>query len=101
MNRIDKSDIFILVCILGIFTVAFFAHSSSPPIGGKDAPKAEPPPIISIVELQQQLVDLGYDIKVDGKICEGWNCPEHSKTLQAWYKAINNQHAAKYFEGKK
>ena len=41
-------------------------------------------------ELQQQLVDLGYDIEVDGRIGK--------KTISAWEKEICNQHAIKAFE---
>ena len=42
--------------------------------------------ILSVRELQEQLVRLGYDIEVDGKICDGWNVPGHSETITAWQK---------------
>ncbi len=54
------------------------------------SPQEEPLPTFR--QLQQQLVDLGEDIKVDGRMCEGWNNPEHSETLTAWGRQICRQH---------
>ena len=49
--------------------------------------------IIRFDELQQQLVDRGYPIKVDGKICKGWDSPDHSETITAWNSAICQDYA--------
>lgn len=40
-------------------------------------------------DIQEELVDRGYDIEVDGKIGR--------KTIEAWDRAICEDHAAKYF----
>lgn len=60
------------------------------------------PSIPTFVEIQTLLVNRGYDIGdtgVDGKMCEGWNDPNHSNTLTAWDRAICDQHAERYFSG--
>ena len=55
-------------------------------------PESEPQ-LLSMTETQRQLVELGYDIKIDGKIGD--------KTLAAWDHAFCKQSAAMYFpEGK-
>ncbi len=46
-------------------------------------------------ELQQMLIDKGYKIKADGKICKMWNVPGHSETIEAWDDEICQQSAAK------
>lgn len=47
------------------------------------------PQLFSITETQQFLVELGYDIKVDGKIGK--------QTLAAWDHAFCEQSAKRYF----
>ena len=61
--------------------------------GISSASITRPAHILSIMEIQQQLVQLGYDIPVDGKLSPDWR---HSQTQQAWELAINNQFAEKY-----
>lgn len=55
-------------------------------------------PIITVKQLQAQLVQLGYDIQVDGKVCSGWNVPSHSETITAWQKAEIEQMAQPIME---
>ena len=43
------------------------------------------------------LVARGHDIKIDDKICKGWNIPGHSETLAAWESEICNDFAEPYF----
>ncbi len=52
----------------------------------------------TFADIQQMLVESGHNIKVDGKICKGWNVPEHSETLTAWDLEICNQEASKMFK---
>ena len=59
----------------------------------------QPFPLPTFRQLQQQLVDLGEDIKVDGRMCEGWNNPEHSETLTAWGRQICNKHGIADYQG--
>lgn len=47
--------------------------------------------LISPTELQEELVRLGYNIKVDGNI--------GTETKRAWDEALCNQHAESFFKG--
>lgn len=71
----------------GLFTVGYGLYTliTAPSLPQEAISQA---PMVTFTELQQQLVERGHDIKVDGKICKGWNCPEHSETLTAWSKEI-------------
>lgn len=86
------------VAFWGILALAAYGAytlitSHSLPIEAKT--QGNPAPMPSFTEIQQMLVDRGHNIKVDGKICKGWNCPEHSETLTAWGKEIGNDYYKK------
>ncbi len=54
--------------------------------------------LLTPTDIQEELVRLGYDIGpkgIDGKMCNGWWNPEHSKTLAAWNKATCKQYASR------
>ncbi len=51
----------------------------------------------TFIEIQEMLVARGHDIKIDDKICKGWNIPGHSETLAAWESEICNDFAEPYF----
>ncbi len=49
--------------------------------------------IITPRELQAQV-----GAEQDGKMCQGWNAPEHSKTLTLWYEKLGHQSALRWFD---
>jgi len=51
--------------------------------------------IKTIKEIQEQLGMEPNDC--DGKICKMWNVPGHSKTIEAYNQAYNDQEAVKMF----
>jgi len=51
--------------------------------------------IKTVEELQQQAGMEPNDC--DGKICKMWNVPGHSKTMEAYNQAYNDQEAVKMF----
>lgn len=51
---------------------------------------APEPALLSIADTQRRLVELGYDVKVDGKV--------GPQTLAAWDHAFCEQSAAMYFK---
>ena len=97
----DKSFGFIIGILIGIVIIAglytafytFYPESSPPPYRSTQDSGFH---LITPTDLQEELVKLGYDIKVDGKMCQGWHIEGHSETLAAWDKAIGQQYALEF-----
>ena len=88
LDTLDFVVIAILAFAAGIVTTIAIISLSTPSSARVDSER-ESPGFITFRQLQQDLVDRGHDIKVDGIV--GPN------TLAAWEKEIGNDSALQYF----
>ena len=54
--------------------------------------------LLNVYDQQRELVRRGHPIKIDGKMCKGWNVPGHSETLEALEKECGDQRGIELYE---
>ena len=92
MRTQDKIIVITMVVILTVLSLLSICHLENK----VKCLQAQLDQVPEIKDIQQKLVEKGFDIKVDGHLCPSWRDRDHSQTQQAWDKALMNQYYELY-----